>query len=711
MTRTRVIVNADDFGMSRGITDGIIFTHRYGIVTSTSLVANMPAAEYALERVAKFPNLGVGVHLNICAGKPILPINKVRSLVGSDGQFHPPRVLIRRLCNGGVRQREIFAEFCAQIRWMKHRGYVPTHADSHHHMHLYPAAVLPFVHALKSEGLFRARAPRCAIWSESAATDLAGRFGGPYKGSLARRLLVRMYRSVLQFVAFRALSMPSARLSLRSRDRHNPGATGKQWAAALLLPQPGTFELTCHPGFFSSAAFPRPTRSTRSVSKNCIGLLERAFATRSTVAGSSSFPIATCRNLASHNQHPTRLPRFHEPRGKMLILFWTSFALVAYVYFGYPLVLWLAARKRPRPLRRANPPPTVSIIVAAHNEESCIEAKLRNLLALDYPHGKVEILIGSDGSSDRTEEIVRRYQSEGVGLVSFPQQHGKSPMQNSLVAFSSGAILVFTDADCLLAPSAVTQLLDHFADPRVGLVSACPRFRNTAESAITGNEGVYLRYETWIRERESSLGVLAMASGSLFAIRRSLWQPLAPHFGDDFVLPLRVLRAGFVNRLDTNVIAATDLSQSSPAAMFRMKTRIIAKDFRALLAHRDLLNPLRYGSVSVSLWSHKVLRWLVPYFLLAIFAANTSLLSASPYRLILVLQSGFYLLALSGYFFGNRLTRRSWSIPMSFCLVNFAALIGTLRACAGRPSGAWTPERRSPPTPDLRSPSPTRVAK
>jgi predicted glycoside hydrolase/deacetylase ChbG (UPF0249 family) len=250
MTGTRVIVNADDFGMSRGITDGIIFTHRYGIVTSASLMANMPAAEYALERVAKFPNLSVGVHLNICAGKPVLPINEVRSLVGSDGQFHPPRVMIGRLCSGRVRGREIFAEYRAQICWMKQRGYAPTHADSHHHMHLYPAAVLPFVRALKSEGIFRARAPRCAVWSATAATELAERLGGPHEGSLARRSLVRLYRSGLQFVAFHAFGMPSARLSLRSCDRHISDAMGEQWAAALLRPRPGTFELTCHPGFF-----------------------------------------------------------------------------------------------------------------------------------------------------------------------------------------------------------------------------------------------------------------------------------------------------------------------------------------------------------------------------------------------------------------------------------------------------------------------------
>jgi cellulose synthase/poly-beta-1,6-N-acetylglucosamine synthase-like glycosyltransferase len=379
----------------------------------------------------------------------------------------------------------------------------------------------------------------------------------------------------------------------------------------------------------------------------------------------------------------------------MLILFCACVAVIAYVYFGYPLLLWLGAIGRRELVRREFAAyPLISIIVAAHNEESCIEEKLLNLLALDYPRDRVEILIGSDGSSDRTEAIVRRFAREGVGLVSFPQQHGKSAMQNSLVAAACGEILVFTDSDCLLPRAAVSRLLENFADPRVGLVSACPRFRNASETAVTGNESLYLRYETWLRQRESELGVLAMASGSLFAVRRSLWQPLAPHFGDDFVLPLRVIRAGTINRIDSRVVAFTSLSQTRAAGMLRMKSRIVSKDFSALLAHRDLLNPLRYGSASTALWSHKLLRWLVPYFLLGLLTSNALLLARPCMSAFLYLQIVFYAAALIGFASRNRRTRLPWQVPMSFCLVNFAALVGTAKALAGRSSGVWKPERR-----------------
>lgn len=250
MRATRLIVNADDFGMSRGISDGIITAYRYGFLTSTSMMPNMPAAEYALERLTDFPRLGVGVHLNICAGRPILHPSEVHSLVDATGQFYSPQIMIRRLCTGRALGREIRAEFRAQIRWMRERGFPPTHADSHHHMHLYPSAVLPFVRALKAEGVLCARAARCTVWNRSADSSLASRLGGPHEGSLARRVLVRAYRSALHLGIFRGLRMPTSRISFPSGARHDIDALGEQWLAALLSPRPGTFELTCHPGLF-----------------------------------------------------------------------------------------------------------------------------------------------------------------------------------------------------------------------------------------------------------------------------------------------------------------------------------------------------------------------------------------------------------------------------------------------------------------------------
>jgi len=237
----------------------------------------------------------------------------------------------------------------------------------------------------------------------------------------------------------------------------------------------------------------------------------------------------------------------------MLILFWVCAALIGYVYFGYPLLLATGLLGRPREIHRAASEPLVSFIVAAHNEESAIADKLRNVLASDFPRRQMEVLIGSDGSSDRTEEIVRKFRADGVGLISFPQQQGKSAMQNRLVAAASGEVLVFTDADSLLAPDSLGLLLENFADPGVGIVTSHPRYLNGTATAVAENESLYFRYEGWLRERESAQGLLAMASGPLFAMRRPLWRPLDPNLGDDFVLPLRAAEAGFRNILDRRV--------------------------------------------------------------------------------------------------------------------------------------------------------------
>jgi len=382
------------------------------------------------------------------------------------------------------------------------------------------------------------------------------------------------------------------------------------------------------------------------------------------------------------------------------LVFCLSAATVLYVYFGYPALLCLGAFRKRQPSIRGSARPRVSLIVAAHNEETTIEAKLRNLSALDYPQEFIEILVGNDGSTDRTEEIVRRFGTRVI-VISSSIQQGKSATQNKLASAASGEILVFTDADTTSGPDALSRLAGHFADPHVGLVTGRALYCNEDETSVAHNEGRYLRYDTWLRRLESACSILAVASGSFFAVRKSLWNPVAADLGDDFVLPLEIARAGFRNVLDTRVVAVTRLTQNRHSSMLRMKVRIISKDFRALLAHLDLLNPFQYGALSIGLWSHKLLRWFVPYFLLALCASNACVLDKVPFRLAFAMQTAFYALALVGL----TLQRAKWpvfSVPASFCLVNFAALLGTLKCLLGNASGRWTPERSAavpvPPT-------------
>ena len=369
----------------------------------------------------------------------------------------------------------------------------------------------------------------------------------------------------------------------------------------------------------------------------------------------------------------------------------------SYVYAGYPLVLASGLLGRRRPTAPAGDTtvglPSLSIIVAAHNEESAIEAKIQNIFASDYPRERLEILVGSDGSSDRTEEIVRNYSGDGVGLISFPMQQGKSAIQNGLVAAASGEVLVFTDADCEFGPLALRALVTHFDDPEVGLVTGAPAYANEHENSVTANEGVYLRYETWLRRQESERGLLAMASGSLFAVRHSLWRPLDRQLGDDFELPLRVTLAGFRNVLEPCAQTVTRLSQNSAGSMFALKVRIISKDFRAIRKYKSVLSPFSRADLALSLWSHKLLRWLVPYFLIGMLVTSGFLLHLHFFRAVFAMEIGLCATAAIGLLFGLKRLGFPWSIASSFCIVNLAAFFGTLKSLGRRGSGSWTPVR------------------
>ncbi len=242
MKTKHLIVNADDLGMSRGITDAIVIAHRFGFVTSASLMANMPASEYAVERLATSPKLDVGIHLNICAGKPVSHPSEVASLIGLDGRFHKPQIMIRKLLSWRVDPRHLEKEFGAQIRWARSRGIALTHADSHHHMHIYPAAVKPFRRVISEHGIPCVRASKCSIWPANE------RIGGPHEGGVVRRVFAQLYRNALQSTVLRKFQTPDSRISFLSKERRNLDELDHAWRRAFHNLPAGTFELACHPG-------------------------------------------------------------------------------------------------------------------------------------------------------------------------------------------------------------------------------------------------------------------------------------------------------------------------------------------------------------------------------------------------------------------------------------------------------------------------------
>jgi predicted glycoside hydrolase/deacetylase ChbG (UPF0249 family) len=302
MTGSHLIVNADDFGMSRGITDGIILAHRYGFVTSTSLMVNMPAAEYAISRLGTGSRLSVGVHLNITAGRPILPAREVPTLVDENGRFHGAGAMSRKLWQWRAAGKEIEAEFRAQIQWMKDRSLTPTHADSHQHMHIYPAAIGPFIRSLAAEGIRCTRAPRSVAWPKNRTFALDS-LGGPHAGSLGRRFSVRLYRGFLQAVAFRGFNMPDSRVSFLSRDQGDIALLGERWKSTFEnLPQ-GTFELGCHPGLFERGFSENdPIRALRE--EELRWLTDREWRD---VLDRSGIQLISYRDLATRTRTTTRM--------------------------------------------------------------------------------------------------------------------------------------------------------------------------------------------------------------------------------------------------------------------------------------------------------------------------------------------------------------------------------------------------------------------
>lgn len=373
----------------------------------------------------------------------------------------------------------------------------------------------------------------------------------------------------------------------------------------------------------------------------------------------------------------------------MQFIFWLCLAVILYVYFGYPCLLRSGLLGRRRPIRREHLFPSLSVIIPAHNEEAMLAKKLENLLAQDYPAEKMKIFVGDDGSTDGTPAICQSFEPAGVYYFRSDTRRGKSALQNELVARARGELLVFTDADCLLPQNALSVIAQNFASKEVALVTNCATILNPDETGIVQSEGIYWKYEKWLRDEESARGLLAMASGSLFAMRCSFWERLDPNVGDDFALPLRVARAGYRNVLETRVSAGTQLTQSKADSMLRMKMRIISKDLYGLLRNPACLNPFQVGRVAIGLWSHKLLRWAVPYFLLGLLVSNIFLAGRDFYGLFLAAQVAFYLAAAAGLLIRGLESRFPLSVTSSFCVVNFASLLGTLHCLASGRAGMW----------------------
>ena len=385
-----------------------------------------------------------------------------------------------------------------------------------------------------------------------------------------------------------------------------------------------------------------------------------------------------------------------------LVLFslWFSLASLVYAYLGFPLLLMLlAALRRRRVLRQPITPP-VSLIIAAYNEEACIEERINNALQTDYPAERLEILVASDGSTDRTESIVQQYAESGVRLLRLPRR-GKLAALTDAVAAARGEIVVFSDANTMVERGALRALVRNFADPAVGGAAGYTGYRIKAgsESSSRG-ENLYWRYDTWLKKLETRCGSVVSAHGGLYAIRRALYSaPRDTAVTDDFVISTGVIEQG--RRLVFEPEArAWEFAVASADREFQRRIRIMTAGLRATALRWRLLNPLRYGFYSVVLGTHKVVRRLVPVSLLVLLAASVLLRDRGAiYSSALAAQLSFYGLAALGLAARGARVGRSkvLYVPFFFCMANTAALLSLIKFLRGHRIVSWEPHRHDAP--------------
>jgi biofilm PGA synthesis N-glycosyltransferase PgaC len=380
------------------------------------------------------------------------------------------------------------------------------------------------------------------------------------------------------------------------------------------------------------------------------------------------------------------------------IVFWLAAFLTAYTYLLYPLLLFVLyagvlvrrdlASLRARPDRQRSGDaelPALTLIVPAHNEERHLQRKLANVQELDYPRDRLEIIFVSDGSTDGTNAILAGAQRDGTRVILLEPRRGKFSALNAGVGQARHDILVFSDAATEFAPDALRNLARHFADPTVGVVCGALRFRTTAEARQT--EGVYWTYECALRLMEARLGATLTASGAIYAVRRECFRPLtADDILDDFVIPMHARRLGYRVAFDPEA-EAVDYAGATVKDEFRRRVRLAVGSFRALA---DFLRVPMSGTTRLAFISHKVLRWTLPFAMIALLAANACLLSRPVYQAAMAGQLLFYAWAGLGFLLRGRSPALPGA-PLAYFLVSIHAafLVGFFRFASGRREATW----------------------
>lgn len=375
------------------------------------------------------------------------------------------------------------------------------------------------------------------------------------------------------------------------------------------------------------------------------------------------------------------------------VVFFLALLGVVYAYFIYPITIYLFCFYKHKKLSDDKINYSVTVIIAAHNEEKRIFNKIENILETDYLKDKLQIIVVSDGSTDKTNEIVLEFKKEGVELLSIPERKGKENAQREGLKQATGEIIVFTDVATIIDKNAIGQIVSNFVDPEIGCVSSVDRVLGK-DGNVTG-ENFYVRYEMWLRKLESKVSSPVGLSGSFFAAKRSVCEDFSAEMDSDFRTLLNCIKRGMRGAIDADSIGYY-LDLSDQRKEFERKVRTVLRGLTVFFHNLEFLNIFRYGVFSYQYLCHKMLRWMVPFLLIILFTVNASLAFISNiYLVLLVVQILFYgigLLSLYSnmYISGNII----FKIPVYFITVNASILVAWFRYIAGQRVVIWSPSVR-----------------
>lgn len=366
---------------------------------------------------------------------------------------------------------------------------------------------------------------------------------------------------------------------------------------------------------------------------------------------------------------------------------------IAYAYVGYPVLLWLLSRLVPR---RNSVPTTdlgITLIIAAHNEEAGIREKLEATLRLNYPQEKLQVLVVSDGSTDRTNEIVLDFRDRGVELLEVHDRLGKTNAQNQAVLHARNPILVFSDATTRYDPDALQYLAQAYLDPTVGAASGrYDYFDPTATSPAGSGSAKFWNLENWIKRCQSRIYSLSGCCGCIYSVRRDLYTALTPETISDLVQPLHIILLGYRVLFEERAHAWEEATRTA-GDEFRMRVRVATRGMMGLLSVPDLLMPWKYPWIAFQLWSHKISRWCIPLFLGCLFTGSLFLASNPKCLALLCVQICFYGWAVASLAVSALRHSRLLSLPLYFCTINAAFLLGIYNAVRRRQFRIWQPVR------------------